>query len=277
MAEAVKAPASAEELEMEELLQLADQVGGKKKKGKKPKGPKLTKEEKQAEAEARAQAKEQERLDKAKEKENQAKAKQREAAKKKAAKQQAAANKQGKKGFMGLVVLFVLLIGAAVFLYFSVINDWGGVRTSILTTVNRLDPGFRYAKEEQLAEYNRNVEAVEAAQKQLNLDIAAFEKSRAEQNAALDKRKKELDEQEIFTLPLYRQGLSDDKIDEIKQLAKIYENMDAEDAADIMSRLYDVSHMAAILFYMKPAPAADVMSSMPADLAARVTTELLRE
>lgn len=195
---------------------------------------------------------------------------------------EAAQPEEGKKkkkrgGLVGLIILFVLLIGAGVFLYFTIVNDWGGVRTSALTFVNKLDPEFRYVKESQYIEYQEAVDQLEAAQTKLEQDIAAFEKTSAAQKADLEKRQKELTEAEIFVLPLYRRGLSDDKINELKQLGKIYENMDAKTAAGIITRLYDDSHIAAILYYMSAPAAADVMANLSAELAARVTTELLRD
>jgi flagellar motility protein MotE (MotC chaperone) len=52
--------------------------------------------------------------------------------------------------------------------------------------------------------------------------------------------------------------------------------MDAQTAAGILSRLYDETWIAAVIYYMTPESAAQVMSFMSADLAARVTTELLK-
>ena len=182
------------------------------------------------------------------------------------------AEKKGGFGAALLAILVVLIVVAGVFLYLTLVNDWGGVRTSLLTTVNKLDPEFRTVEEQKVADYN-------AAKAQLEGDQAALLKAQQ----ALDQRKAELDTRqgaiskaETELLPLYRRNLSEEKLEEIKQTGKIYESMEPQTAAGIMSRLYDETYMAAILYYMKPDKAAEVMSHMTADLAARITTELLK-
>ncbi len=176
-----------------------------------------------------------------------------------------------KKSAAGLVILICLLITAGLFLYLSLTRDWGGVRTTVLDTVNKLDPDYR-SVEEKLAQYNMDQALLEAGQKAL----ADAQKKLEEQKKALDAERVEIDDLRVFTLPLYRRGLPDEKIAELKALGKIYSVMEAESAADIMARLYDVSHMAAIVYYMDKGAAAAVLDAMNHDLAARVTTDLLR-
>lgn len=175
-------------------------------------------------------------------------------------------------GLILLIALVVLVVAAGVFLYLTVVNDWGGVRTSALTLVNRLDPQFRHLEEQKIAEYNAAKAQLESDQAQLLLDQQALEKRLSE----VGRRETAVSQAEADLQPLYRRNLSEEKLDEIKRTGKIYENMDPQVAAGIMSRLYDESYMAAILYYMSASKAADVMSQMPADLAARVTTELLK-
>lgn len=177
------------------------------------------------------------------------------------------------RGIIGLIILLVLIIAAGVFIYLTMVNDWGGVRTQALTLVNKLDPEFRYLTEQQVTEYKQAVAQLEQDRAQLKADQDLV----AQQRAELDARRAELAQQELERQPLYRRNLSEDKLNEIKQTGKIYENMDPAIAAGIMSRLYDETYMAAILYYMSAQSAADVMSNMSAELAARVTTELLRD
>jgi|GEM_PF-2931000 len=182
------------------------------------------------------------------------------------------AEKKGGFGAALLAILVVLIVVAGVFLYLTIVNDWGGVRTSLLTTVNKLDPNFRTLEEQKVAEYNAAKAQLESDQAKLLKDQQALEQRKAD----LDLRQAAISNAEAELLPIYRRNLSEEKLEEIRQTGKIYESMEPATAAGIMSRLYDETYIAAILYYMKPAAAADVMSHMTAELAARVTTELLK-
>lgn len=71
-------------------------------------------------------------------------------------------------------------------------------------------------------------------------------------------------------------GLSDDKITEIKKLATIYSKMDATSAAGILAGMYSNDDIALIIYYMTPASAAEVLAKMDAELAASITTLVVR-
>ena len=192
--------------------------------------------------------------------------------KKKPKREKKAKAKKRRGGLFLLVALVVLIIAAGVFLYLTVVNDWGGVRTSFLTLVNQLDPQFRHLEEQRIVEYNAAVDQLELDQAQLKADQEALDKRLSE----VGRREVAVSQAESDLEPIYRRNLSEAKLDEIKKTAKMYENMDAQVAAGIMSRLYDESYMAALLYYMSAGSAADVMTNMSAELAARITTELLK-
>ena len=186
--------------------------------------------------------------------------------------------RKSRRGLIGLIVLFMLVIAAGVFLYFTIRNDWGGVRTNVIAWVNRFDPDYKSigVRLSELESEELRIEGLmaelEGGQKKLEAD----QKRLAESENAVKQREISVAEQEVFIKPLYLRGLNDDKVNELKQLGRIYQAMDPQDAARIMAQLYDVTHVAAIIYYMNAASAAEVLSELSTNLAASVTSELLR-
>jgi len=50
--------------------------------------------------------------------------------------------KRKRTGLIAFVILLAFLIASVVFLYFSIVNDFGGVRTQLVKVLSRLDDGY---------------------------------------------------------------------------------------------------------------------------------------
>jgi len=70
-------------------------------------------------------------------------------------------------------------------------------------------------------------------------------------------------------------NLSDEELADLKKVSAIYNNMNPKQAATIMVSMYDTTKIAAIIYYMRPAVAAQVLEQMEMKTAADVTALLV--
>lgn len=178
---------------------------------------------------------------------------------------------RSRKRIIKLVVLILLLFFVAGFLYASVRYDLWSVRSRFIGMVNRLDPA--YVGVQQAA-----ADQLRADQQQLAVDQAKLKSDRENldaREALLNLREEQVETQEIARTPIHRRLLTDQQREELQSLGKIYNNMEPEAAAEIITELYDVIDMATLLYFMNQAKAADVLTYMDPALAAAITEELL--
>ncbi len=124
-----------------------------------------------------------------------------------------------------------------------------------------------------------------------------------QREANLEKRRRELDEREkslnmaedvlgkerkklesdkaaaaaavVETFEEIKSNLSEQKLEEIKKVALIYSTMDTSAAATVITKVYNTDDIAAIIFYMKPEAAAQLLAKLDTGLAANITKMLL--
>lgn len=194
--------------------------------------------------------------------------------KKDAAKKPAPVNGKKKKSGGGMFLLFfiVLLILAVAGGYVLIHYNISGARDKLIDMVSSLDPAY-------VTYQNRLVEQ-ETKQKELDEREAAVlteEQRLAELKTSLDKQEAELVDQQATKVPIYRQPTSDQDVEDMKSLAKIYANMEAATAATILASLYTTEDMAAILYFMAEKSAAPILAEMRTSLAADITDLLLKD
>ena len=66
------------------------------------------------------------------------------------------------------------------------------------------------------------------------------------------------------------------KVDDIKSISKLYENMDAQRAAQILTELDDVETVILILKNIKKEKTADILENMDPKTAAYITNKMLQ-
>ncbi len=101
----------------------------------------------------------------------------------------------------------------------------------------------------------------------IRTDLELREKELTERETELMQR-----EEEIESLQLQ---LSQ-KVDDIKSISKLYENMDAQRAAQILTELDDVETVILILKNIKKEKTADILENMDPKTAAYITNKMLQ-
>ena len=204
---------------------------------------------------------------------------------KKGAKSEKPARKKG--GFIKFLLipafLAALLLVAGVVFFLDIFS----VRSTVLATANQMlasrDPEYRQYVE-QLSEREAALDLREAdislreAELQQREDALANDDSSLKRRAAaLDEREKKLRGQELAATPMFRREISEEKLTELKNLGRIYSNIEVEAAAQALSLLNSPVEMAEVLFYMDKNAAADLLGALDAEIAAQITREMLRE
>ncbi|MDR2421729.1 MAG: hypothetical protein LBD49_06480 [Oscillospiraceae bacterium] len=160
-----------------------------------------------------------------------------------------------------LVIAFAVLVAA---------TDIFGLRGKLLRAMAGLDPEFT-GLETRAAELDERETSLNSREARVEIEQARLEAERED----LASRERELDAAEDARTPLYRQPMSPQDIEDMKALAAVYQAMDPESAAEILSMLYTADRSAAILYYMSGKTAAAVLSAMAPELAAEITETLL--
>jgi flagellar motility protein MotE (MotC chaperone) len=173
--------------------------------------------------------------------------------------------------FLGILIA---LIAAFVFLVaqFNVF----GFRDKVFDFLYTLNPTY-----ETVLQYEATIRERESNANARIEEIEVVEAQQAEQAAALDRRRVELDEREAAIkaqrdLPVYRRPLDDQALADMVAISAVYANMDPTEAASVMSKLFTVEDMAAVIYYMDAEKAALIMEQMEDSVAAGITDKLLR-
>lgn len=171
--------------------------------------------------------------------------------------------RKSKKGIIGkviaFIVIFVVLAAFAACFWFDV----GAIRTK---TADFLMPGATVSKRE--VEYNESIKSIETQQTHI-----------LEEKKALDVRESELDAREAAVaakeaeLNLISENVTEKQTEfenkerSVRDVAKIYEDMDADVAAKILMRYDDKNEVAQIVKNLSDEKAADILSEMDTSYA----------
>lgn len=171
------------------------------------------------------------------------------------------------KIFLVLLILF-LALASAVFIIMKF--DFFGARAAFFQFVHNLDPEYQ-----ALSDMRQSLEEWEGNLTQIQEDLYARDQALDDMETGLLAREKELAEQEAGSNPVYRPPVNDEDVAYMKNIGKIYAEMEPKNAADIMAKLYSVEDMAAIIYYMPQTGAASILELMDAKVAAQITDKLL--
>lgn len=180
-------------------------------------------------------------------------------------------DKKERRGGTWILVLLVLilLIAAAVFaiFFFNLFK----IPRMFYDFAHNLDPVYSGISDKEIA-----LAAKESELKQLEEALDAFKLQLETTERTLKERENDIGSAEVQTNPIYWPPVNEDDVAFMKNIGKIYAAMEPEIAADIMTRLYEVEDMAAIIYYMKQDSAASILENMNAVTAAQITNVLLR-
>lgn len=174
--------------------------------------------------------------------------------------------KKALKIIIPIVIVIIILGGLAAALIYNLFS----IRDLFFDTVYSLDPDYR-AAEEMIADVKKREAELKSREEKLKKDEQRLEMLQQE----LDERETELDEREIAIIPLYLKPLSDDELENMKSISRVYSEMTPEKAAEILASLYSVDDMAAILYYMPEKSSAAILAAMDKELAVEITDVLL--
>jgi flagellar motility protein MotE (MotC chaperone) len=200
---------------------------------------------------------------------------------------QAAGAGRPKGGFpkilLVLAPIVALLLVAGLCLYLDLFAWRSSLVKSAVTTLASLDEDYRPYSEalaERESALNSRAAELDTREEEARQreEALATESGRLERRAAaLDEREKTLNGRQISLTPLFRREISTEKLAELKNLGKIYSGMEAEAAAQALSLLNSNVEMAEVLFYMDKTAASALMAALKPELAAQITSEMLRE
>ncbi|MCL1976142.1 MAG: hypothetical protein FWG61_08290 [Firmicutes bacterium] len=268
--------------------------GGKKKKLQLPKAILAKKGDNAEKKEQKKQDKQEKKAtkEKAKETKKQVKAKKKEDKKKPGQDKKTQTGKGGKvtvkkRGFPIVLVLLAffvaLLLVAGVMFYFNILSWRDKTLNAADNLLVALDPDYKHysealnRREQELNTLEEDVRQREEALQQSENTLADESDRLEKRAAALDKREKQFNDQQTNTVPLYRQEIDEEKLLELKNLGKIYSNMEKTAAAQALSLLDTPIEMAEVIYYMDKKAAADLLAALTPELAAQITSEMLRE
>jgi flagellar motility protein MotE (MotC chaperone) len=166
-----------------------------------------------------------------------------------------------------IIILILVLVGAGLCYWFNLF----GAKTKVLTLMGK-DP-------EQVEELTEDEKRVQNEQyfAEMQADIDAQKAELEQKQAELEQKQNEIDEREQKYLvdkaefdSLY-EAFEKRKMD-VKDVAKIYEQMDSAVAADILVKYADKNEVARIISNLTDSKAAEVLSEMDAKYA----SDLLR-
>jgi len=188
-----------------------------------------------------------------------------------------------------LLVLAILLGGftaALIFDVFSAREIIADVITEpLLDVIIWLDPGFssirqRLAVEEEAQDRRLEERKLEMDEREADIEILEAAISSREQilerrGFDLDRREEQIVAMYERTIPLYRRDMTEDELDDMLQISRIYTQLAPEAAAERLVRLYDRRDVAAILYFMGERNAASILAEMEVGYAAEITEILL--
>ena len=194
------------------------------------------------------------------------------------------------------IVLILGFVAVLVTNLFSVRYVIGGfVKEPILSAVVWFDPEFSSVNEELRAKSTKREDALNMYE----TGLGERESKIAEKEAAIEEREGLLNTREVqldrrvasldtreeklnqankassTAVPIYLRKMSEQEIADMQSLSLSYSKMAPETAADILAKLNDNKHVAAILYHMGERNAAAILEAMETEFAAKITEILL--
>ena len=191
-----------------------------------------------------------------------------------------------------VIVIPVLLIGGFVFeeIYWNMlgVRDW--TCEALISAVSWLDPSTasvrrtQWLRGKELDELEAELDARDIERQS---DFAARKADLDEREDAIVLKEEEIEQRieaiiqheqdmltaeiEISRTPVYRRELDEQEQADLESLSATYAAMAPDAAADILMRMYDLSDVAAIVYYMSDKKAAEILSAMDPAYAANLT------
>lgn len=180
--------------------------------------------------------------------------------------------KRKKSKVAPFLILFFVILALLTVTYVTFYFNFWNVRTTVFTFVHGLDPDYRAIelREQELEVWEEKLEALNSQSITERNELASLE-------AQLKEKEAYLANQEASRKPIYRPPVNEEDALYMQGIGKIYSSMEPENAAEIMTRLYTIQDMAAIIYYMSQASAGAIMECMDPDTAAAITDRLLNE
>lgn len=174
--------------------------------------------------------------------------------------------KGGKKRLIIIIVAAVLLIGIGVGLFLLSRREGG--------LVSLLPFSAEY---QSMLDLEAELEVKSAELDAREKDISAEESRLSVLEAQLQRQQTQLEQTSSYggNYADYVENLTEEKVEEIMRVGTIYSKMEAEDAARILTELYETNEISIIMYYMKPVQAALVLTYMDTSLAAQITRNLV--
>ena len=199
-----------------------------------------------------------------------------------------------KGGAGGIVIIMILvltiLIGgftaALIFDVFSAREIMADVLTEpLLDAIIWLDPGFSSIRQRLAVEEEAQIRRLEERREEMDErqgDIEMREAALLTREQQIERRGFDQDrrEEQIIamyerTIPLYRRDMTDEEMDDMIQISRIYTQLAPDAAAERLVRLYDRRDVAAILYFMVERNSAAILAEMEPFYAAEITEILL--
>jgi len=189
-----------------------------------------------------------------------------------------------------ILVLLILIGGFGAALYFDVFDSRviiADVLTEpLLDIIIWLDPEYHTIRQRLRAEEEASLRRFEERTAELNrreADIGILEDMVVSREQVVERRTHDLDrrEEQIIamyerTIPLFRRpDRTDQEMEDMLSLSRMYTRMSPDVAATILVQLYDPRDVAGILYYMSERNAAAILSEMDVRYAANITEILL--
>jgi len=202
------------------------------------------------------------------------------------------AKKQKEKGGTGGIVIIMILVlviligGFGAALYFDVFSareiTADLITDPLLDTIIWLNPGYltidqrltaeREAQEKRFAEQEEDLDEREELIKQREDALNSREQQLFSRGLELDRREEQLLAMYERTVPLYRRdNITEDELEDMMSLSRLYSQMSPDDAAERLVRLHDRRDVAAILYFMGERNAASILATMDPNYAAELT------
>lgn len=172
-----------------------------------------------------------------------------------------------------IIILMAIVIASLIFLYFFNI---GGIRDNTSKLLNSI---FKKSADKEVMQEKETQKAME----QIELEKEKILYAQAKLNDAkleLDTKQKELENRETELLEREKEidqleeQLSQ-KVEDIKIVSKLYEQMDAQRAAEILTELENMDTIIAILKNVKKENTAEILENMDPKTAANITNMML--
>ena len=195
-----------------------------------------------------------------------------------------------------IVAIVIVLVGGFVFeeIYWNFlgVRDW--TCDAFVSAAIWLEPSTasvrrrQWLRETGLNEREAEIDAREEMQKSSSderkaeldvredsLDLREAELER--RDMSLDVREQEMKAAEISKTPVYRRDLGDQELDDLMALSATFAAMTPEAAAEILTRMYDLGDVAAIIYYMTDKSSASILAAMDPAYAANLAQVFLYE